>query len=400
MNFFERKVTELFSLAGVKIGGTEPHDITVRDPRFYRRFLTDGRLGLGESYMDGWWECDRIDEMMYKVYTAEKLIVDHIHTPSTFIKTLASKCLPHGSKWRSQEIGKFHYDIGNELYERMLGPSMVYTCAYWADGARTLEEAQTAKMDRVCRKLQLRPGMTLLDIGCGFGAFAKFAAEKYGANVVGISVSEEQLRYARKLCAGLPVELLYLDYRDLDRKFDRIASIGMFEAVGQRYYRTFLKKVSSCLADDGIFVLHTLGFNTSDYKNPWLTKYIFPGGHIPSLKHVAKAYEGSYVLEHIENFGYSYAQTLRCWYDNFETNWDEIRKFNTEKYDEQFFRTWRYYLLCTIAGFLVRKVQLWQFVFSKSGVQGGFFFHHEEHAMNRIEMAVEEAELVEAPSHI
>lgn len=374
MDFFERKVKELFKHAGIQVNGSAPHDIMVHNPKFYRRFLTDRRLGLGESYMDGWWDCDRIDEMMYKLYSAQLKISEHIQTPATMLGVLAGKILPQGSKSRSHEIGKYHYDLGNELFEPMLGPSMVYTCAYWADGARTLEEAQNAKMNRVCCKLQLEPGMKLLDIGCGFGAFAKFAAENYGAHVTGISVSNEQLKYARKFCEGLPVEFRHQDYRDVREKFDRIASIGMFEAVGKRYFRQLMESAQSCLTDDGIFVLHTLGFNTSDYKNPWLTKYIFPGGFIPSLKHIAEAYEGLFVLEHVENIGHNYSQTLLSWNENFEKHWKDIQAHNPKKYDERFYRTWRYYLLSTAPGFLASKALLWHFVFSRKGVEGGYVF--------------------------
>jgi len=382
MNFFERKVTDLFSLAGVKIGGTERHDITVHDPRFYRRFLTDGRLGLGESYMDGWWDCERIDEMMLRVYTAEKLIVDHLHTPSTLIKTLFSKFLPHGSKWRSKEIGKFHYDIGNDFYEAILDPYFNYTCGYWGGAAKTLDDAQISKMDRICRKLKLKPGMKLLDIGCGWGGFAKFAAERYGVHVTGISISEEQLKHARRLCKGLNVDFRYLDYRYLSGTFDRVTTIGMIEHVGPRYYRPFMEKVESSLVDGGIFVLHTLGFNTSDYKNPWLQKYIFPGGFIPSLRHIAQAHEGLFSTEHVENIGYDYAQTLLCWFDNLEKNWADLQSRNPEKYDERFFRTWRYYLLATSAGFLVGKALVWHFVFSKGWVDGGYVFPVDESVHN------------------
>lgn len=374
MDFFERKVTELFSLAGVQINGSEPYDVKVNNQDFFRRFLTDGRLGLGESYMDGWWDCEEIDVMLYKLITAEKVIVSHVQTPKTMLNMLASKVIPHGNKWRSQEIGKFHYDIGNELYEKILDPYFNYTCGYWAGGAANLEEAQIAKMDRICQKLMIKPGMKLLDIGCGWGGFAKYVAEEYGAYISGISVSEEQLKYARKLCEGLQTEFHFLDYRDLNETFDRITTIGMLEHVGLKYYRNFMEKVHSSLTDDGIFVLHTIGFNTSDFKNPWLQKYIFPGCFVPSIKHVAEAYEGLFVLEHVENIGFDYEKTLLSWYDNLERYWKEIQAFDPEKYNERFFRTWRYYLLSSAAGFRARKIQLWQFVFSKNGMEDGYVF--------------------------
>ncbi|NCO57118.1 MAG: cyclopropane-fatty-acyl-phospholipid synthase [Nitrospirae bacterium CG18_big_fil_WC_8_21_14_2_50_70_55] len=374
MDVSKRKVVELFALADVQVDGPKPSDIQVHNQKFYRRFLSDGRLGLGESYQDGWWDCERIDELLFKMICAQKIITKHVQTPATIANVVWSKLSPHGAERRSKEIGNFHYDIGNELYEAILDPYFNYTCGYWEGGARSLEEAQIAKMDRICHKLRLKSGMKLLDIGCGWGGFSKFAAERYGAHVTGISISEEQLKRARELCNGLPVELRYLDYRNLDQTFDRITAIGMFEHVGNRYYRTFMEKVFSCLNDDGLFFLHTIGFNTSDFANPWLQKYIFPGCFVPSMKHISEAYEGLFVLEHLENIGYSYAKTLQCWDGNLEAHWEEIRRHNPSVYDDRFLRTWRYYLLSSVAGFRARKIQVWHLVFSKHGVGGGYVF--------------------------
>nr|MDP2192608.1 cyclopropane fatty acyl phospholipid synthase [Rhodoferax sp.] len=374
MDFFEKKVRQLLNASGIQVGGSNLGDIEVKNPAFYRRFLTDGRLGLGESYMDGWWECDRIDVMLFKILSAQETIIKHVQTPETLARVLLSKIMPYGSVGRSSEIGKFHYDIGNELYGKILDPYWNYTCGYWQGGAENLEQAQLHKMERICQKLKLSPGMTLLDIGCGWGGFSKYAAEKYGAHVTGISISQKQIEQAKEFCAGLPIDIRYLDYRDLHEKYDRISTIGMIEHVGKKYYRGFMEKVSESLKDDGIFCLHTIGFNTSDYNNPWLDKYIFPGCYVPSIRQIGQAYEGLFVLEHVENIGYSYAKTLRCWYDNFERHWAEVQRNDPVKYNDIFYRTWRYYLLSCIGGFEARKIQLWQFVFSKNGIKGGYVF--------------------------
>jgi len=385
MAVFQKKVTDLLSLAGVQVNGPNPYDIEVLDSRFYKRFLIDGRLGLGESYQDGWWECDRIDEMLHRIFSAEKLIVRHVKTATTLIEMAMGKVVPHGSRSRSHEIASFHYDLGNDFYSKILGKYPAYSCGYWADGAKTLEDAQVSKMDRICKKLHLEPGMSLLDIGCGWGAFAKYAAENYGVRVTGVSVSGEQIKYAIEACSEVDATFLKMDYRDIDGTYDRVASIGMFEHVGPSYYGTFFQKVYSCLKDGGLFLLHTLGFPTSNYSNPWLQKYIFPGGFIPSLSHVAKACEGNFIPEHIENIGYGYSKTLQCWCDNLERNWGKIHAINPTKYDDLFFRTWRYYLLATSAGFLVSKALVWHFVFSKNGVDGGYVFSTGGGKMGQVE---------------
>jgi len=386
MKHFERTVTELLDLAGVSVNGHEAHDITVHDRRFFERFLLDGRMGLGESYVDGWWDCERVDELLLRLITARERIVSHVKTPRTILRMLAARLAPHGNTWRSKEIGEFHYDVGNELFERILDSHMNYSCGYWRGGARTLEEAQRQKMDRICRKLKLEPGMRLLDIGCGWGGFAKFAAENYGVRVTGVSISKEQVKYAEELCRGLPVDFQLCDYREIEGVFDRISAIGMFEHVGRRYYRTFMEQVASRLTPDGIFLLHTIGFNTSDFNNPWLQKYIFPGCFVPSLKHVGDAYEDLMVLEHVENIGYDYAPTLLAWYDKLVRHWPELVAQDAQKYDERFLRIWQYYLLSCVAGFKARKIQLWQFAFGNEGVQGGYSFvetRPETHAESR-----------------
>lgn len=191
-----------------------------------------------------------------------------------------------------------HYDIGNDLFELMLGKSMAYSCGYWLR-ATDLDAAQEAKFDLICRKLGLHAGMTVLDIGCGYGGFMKYAADKYGITGTGVTVSREQADLGRKICAGCPVEIKLQDYRDLSGQFDRIVAVGVLEHVGYKYYRNFMQVARRCLADDGLFLLHTIGkeLSTTPTADPFMTKYLFPGGNMPSIAQIGAAVEKSFVVE-------------------------------------------------------------------------------------------------------
>jgi cyclopropane-fatty-acyl-phospholipid synthase len=250
----------------------------------------------------------------------------------------------------------------------MLDKRMTYSCGYWKN-AQTLDEAQEQKLDLTCRKLSLQPEMSVLDIGCGWGSFAKYAAEKYDALVTGITVSKDQTKYVETHASNLPVQIQMIDYRDLHGQFDRIASIGMFEHVGFKNYRKFMKVAHDCLKDSGIFLLHTIGGNTSETTiDPWIQKYIFPGAMLPSIKQIGKAIEGLFVMEDWHNFSADYDKTLMAWHDNFVRNWDKIK----DHYSDEFFRLWSYYLLMCAGTFRARKNQLWQIVLSKNGIPGGY----------------------------
>jgi cyclopropane-fatty-acyl-phospholipid synthase len=368
MSGYEASVKQLFSVADIEINGNRPADIIVHDSRFYKRFLRDGRLGMGESYMAGWWDCEDLVGMFYKFFSSRQFLLAQIKNTKIIISTLKSKFIPEGSLTRSSEIAEKHYNLGNDLYESFLDSHLQYTCGYWQDGATNLEEAQQAKLDLICRKLKIEPGMRLLDVGCGWGGLARFAAEKYGASVVGITVSDEQKRYAEECCKGLDVEIRLQDYRYLDEQFDRITTVGMIEHVGPKYHKVFFEKMRDSLKDDGLYLLHTIGFYTSKFYNPWLTKYIFPGCWPPSLQHIASATEEVLVCEDLHNFGVDYDPTLLAWNEKFVQNWDKIK----DNYDERFFRMWQYYLLSCAAGFRARFTHLYHFVFSKHGVPGGY----------------------------
>ncbi len=366
MGVLERAVREALSKSGVEIGGDRPWDVKVHDDRLYRRVLTRGTLGLGEAYMDGWWDCDLLDEACFRVLSA--LGDRSIRSPSQIALSVLSRLFNLQSKRRAFRIGEAHYDIGNDLFRAMLDRRLNYSCAYWKS-ASDLEEAQEAKLELVCEKLGLSRGMTVLDIGCGWGSLLKYAAETRGVKGVGITVSKEQAELARRLCEGLPIEIRLRDYRDLDESFDRVASIGMIEHVGYKNYRRYMRAVHRCLADDGLFLLQTIGANESTTStDPWIDKYIFPNGMLPSAKQIAASAEGLFVIEDWHNFGADYDKTLMAWHRNFENNWPSLK----ERYGERFYRMWRYYLLTCAGAFRARRIQLWQIVFSKKGIAGGY----------------------------
>ena len=351
---------ELLNYPDIIIDGNRPWDIRVHNPGFYQRVLAGGSLALGESYMDKWWDCAAIDQMINRLLRAN--LDQKVRDSKRLIwRVIKAKIMNQQTRSKARVVGEQHYDVGNDLYERMLDKRMNYSCGYWKD-ADNLEDAQEAKLDLICKKLKISPGMTLLDIGCGWGGLAKFAAENYGAKILGVTISKEQAKLAQKVCQGLDIEIRLEDYRDLKEKFDRIVSVGMFEHVGYKNYREFMEVVSRSLKDNGLFLLHTIAGNRSAIgTDPWIDKYIFPNGMLPSAQQITKAYEGIFRLEDWHNFGIYYDKTLMAWHKNFNETWDEIK----ENYDERFFRMWNYYLLACAGTFRAGKNQLWQIVFSR-----------------------------------
>lgn len=350
----------------IRIDGERPWDLHVHDERFYTRVFLHGSLGLGESYMDGWWDCQALDEFFTRILR-ERL--DQRIKPLTALSLhLRARLVNLQQPRRAFEVGKQHYDIGNDFYAAMLDPSMTYSCGYWRE-ASDLAEAQRAKLDLVCRKLKLEPGMRVLDIGCGWGGAAYHAAKHYGVEVVGVTISENQVKEATERCRGLPVEIRMQDYRELNETFDRVFSIGMFEHVGYKNYREFMEVVENCLPPDGLAVLHTIGGNRSSTDgDAWLTQYIFPNSMLPSAMQIAQAAEGLLTMEDWHNFGADYDRTLLQWYQNFEEAWPNF----AGEYGQRFYRMWRYYLLSCAATFRARRSQLWQVVFSPRGLPGGY----------------------------
>jgi cyclopropane-fatty-acyl-phospholipid synthase len=366
----QRAAARLLDLAGVRIDGDRPWDIRIRHADTIPRILARGSLGLGESYMDGWWECERIDEFIARVLRAR--LDEKVGRAGLMLAALKARLLNLQSERRAWQVGREHYDLGNDLFERMLDPLMTYSCGYWAD-ADDLTRAQEAKLDLICRKLGLQPGMTLLDIGCGWGSLMRFAATRYGARCVGLTISREQAQWGAERCAGLPVRFELADYRafnaDRAQRFDRVASVGMFEHVGHKNYGDFFAAARRSLADDGLFLLHTIGKRRSNTAiDPWIEKYIFPNGSLPSVAELAAACEERFVVEDWHNFGADYDRTLMAWHARFEAAWPELRA----RLPERFYRMWRYYLLACAGSFRARCNQLWQVVLSPAGVAGGY----------------------------
>lgn len=364
----EKFISSLLAQADITIGGDRPWDIQVHNTDLYTRVLNQGSLGLGEAYMQGWWDAKSLDKFFARILQARLASRINRRTPLWF-RLLARFTNPQ-SKKRAFKIGELHYDLNNAFFAAMLGKTMTYTCGYWKN-ARTLDDAQTAKLDLICRKLQLKPGMTLLDIGCGWGSLIRYAAKHYGAICTGISVSREQIAFAEKYCAKLPINLRLMDYRNITGQFDRIASIGMFEHVGKKNYRTFFDVVQRASKPDGLFLLHTIGNRSltgGGIHDGWLNQYIFPDGEIPALSEVITAATPFFVLEDLHNFGSDYDQTLMAWHANFKANWERFKN----AFPQHFQRMWCYYLLCCAGSFRARHNQLWQFVFSPKGVLGGY----------------------------
>ena len=356
----------------VRIGGDRPWDLAVHDERLYRRIGHTGLLGLGDAYVDGWWDCPSIDRLFDRVLRADLPRMFRFQ-PATIWRYVLERLLNLQRLLRSRDNIHRHYDTGNELFESMLDDHMTYSCGYWKH-ATTLIQAQVAKLDLVCRKLGLKPGMRVLDVGSGWGSFVRFAAEHYGCRVVGITLSYEQAEYSRRCCKGLPVEIRLQDYRLVDEHFDRIASIGMFEHVSPKNYRTFMMMVRRCLDRDGLCLLHFLATqrscpNLSDTEMLWLTRHIFPGAVLPSLAQVGAALDGLLVTEDIENFGSDYDRTLMAWHANFTRNWPDLKG---GRFDERFYRMWTYFLLTCAAATRARKYQVWQMVLSPHGMRGGY----------------------------
>ena len=369
---FKETVSALLESVDIQVNGTRPFDIQVHNKLFYTRVLSGKSLGLGESYMDGWWDCEALDQFSYQMLRGRIDKQIKVKNPAFLLHVLRAYFLNAQSKKRAYIVGKQHYDTGNDLFSLMLDQRMIYSCGYWK-GADNLDQAQVNKLDLVCRKLHLKPGMKVLEIGSGWGGFAKYAAENYGVSVHGVTVSKEQKEYAQESCKGLDTLFELKDYRDLYGNYDAIASIGMFEHVGYKNYRKYMEVARRCLNDDGLFLLHTIGRNTpSRSTDPWTNKYIFPNGMIPSPAQISKSAQGLFVIEDWHNFGEDYDPTLMAWNENFQKSYDSLK----DKYDERFKRMWEYYLLMCAGTFRSRRNQLWQLVLSKKGLTGGYSYQN------------------------
>jgi cyclopropane-fatty-acyl-phospholipid synthase len=353
----------LLEESGVVVGGSAPWDITVHDDRFYTRILRDGTLGFGESYVDGWWDSAALDQTIDRICRAR--IRDQVQENWVLLAhAVKARVLNMQNLTRAFDVAHKHYDIGNDLYEAMLDKRLLYTCAYFKDGVTSLDEAQELKLELVCKKLGLRPGMRVLDLGCGWAGFAAFAAERYDVHVTGYTVSAEQVRFAKDRYGHLPIDIRHEDYRKATGTYDAVVSIGLMEHVGPKNYRGYMELVDRVLAPGGVALVHTIcGNRVTGAIEPWFDKYIFPNAVLPSLSSLVSAMQGILIPEDVHNIGEHYDPTLMAWWKNFDAAWPKLEA----RYGKAFYRMWKYYLLGCAGGFRARETQLFQLVLTRQG---------------------------------
>ncbi len=352
-------MTNLLAFADIRINGGRPWDIQVHDQRFFNRVMTSGTLGFGESYMDGWWDCDALDEMCCRAIRARLAKRFAFRFPNVWA-LITAVLVNQQTRLRSRKVGRVHYDLSNDFFEAMLDPNMQYSCALFAEGD-DLASAQLRKLDWICERLRLRPGLRVLDIGCGWGGLARHAARHHGCHVVGITISQEQFVYAQRWTRELDVEIQLRDYREVTGRFDRVVSVGMVEHVGYKNYRTYMRAAARSLDENGLFLCQGICANLSRFHtDPWIKRYIFPNSVLPSLAHLVRAAEGIFIVEAVRNIGPSYDPTLLAWEKNFRRSWPEF----ADRYGERFRRMWRFYLLSCAGAFRAGSLQVFSILFS------------------------------------
>lgn len=364
----ETVIRDLFAKAGITFNGTNPWDPQVHDDRLYARIAAQGSLGMGEAYMDGDWDCAALDQFFDRVISAH--LGDELgFTIPLALLVVSAHIQNRQNVRRAKKVADIHYDLPVDIFEATFDKRLTASCGYWRN-ATNLDDAQEAKLDLVCRKIRLEKGNKVLDIGCGWGSFMGFAAERYGADCVGVTVSRVQQDYTMRRYASLPVKSLVEDYRNFSGpKVDHVISIGMFEHVGAKNYRTYFECARRYMKEDGLFLLHTIWENERfPAIDPWQNKYLFPNGDLPSLGEIATAVEGLFVIEDVHNFGTYYDNTLMAWNENFQSHRDEMKR----KHGDRFCRMWEYYLLQNAAAFRCRHISVGHVVLSPKGVRGGY----------------------------
>lgn len=364
-----KTIDNIFKSIGITVNGVNSWDIQIFDERAFDLILAKWSLGLGEGYMRGYWDCLNLEEFLYRLLKNDhNERIQGIARLNLVFEVFRAKLMNLQTRSRAFMVGESHYDVGQDIFKSMLDNEMNYSCGYW-QYAQDLDKAQLDKMELICQKLQLNPGDRLLEIGCGWGGFAHYAAQNYGVKVLGITVSKEQYLIAKERCQNQDVDIQLCDYRDLEGTFDKIVSIGMFEHVGEKNYKEYFSVASRLLKENGIFLLHTIGSDVTTLRtDPWIEKYIFPNGKIPSIAEIGAAYEKAFILEDLQNIGPDYELTLLAWHDKFIESWP----INANKYGLVFYKMWRYYLLGCAAYFKSKQGQLWQMVFTKRSFAGSY----------------------------
>lgn len=362
-------IRSILDRADIQWQGNRPWDLQVHDPALAGDLLRRGSLALGEGYVRGAWDCEALDGFFTRLLSQDigtaSLGLDGLTRLRQTLIELRERWENRQTRRRAFQVGRRHYDIDPRVYAAMLDSRRIYSCGYWRQ-ANTLEEAQEHKLRLICEKLELLPGQRLLDIGCGWGGLAGYAARNYGVSVSGITVSVQQAHYCRETLSDLPVEIRCCDYRTLSDhpadRFDRIVSVGMLEHVGRNNDKTYFRVASDLLKDEGLFLVQSIGTATTNWSiDPWIDRYIFPNGRLPSANQLTKGFEGYFVLEDWENFGFDYDKTLMAWWRNFKASWPML----SGDINPTFYRLWKYYLLSCAGLFRSRKGQLWQMVLSK-----------------------------------
>ena len=360
---------QLLAAADIHLNGSRPWDIQINNPLTLGRIMRDGSIGLGESYMDGWWDCQAIDQMMTRAVRAR--LHEHLGTSRAHVQSWLSQWTKRSPSSSSRIVGRAQYDFSNQLFSAMLDNSMSHSSAYWEEGATTLEQAQEAKMEMVCRKLQLKPGMRLLDLSCGWGSFMRYAAKHYGVTALGLTTSKEQLELGQSLNQDLPVQFERTNVRHFNStgssRFDCVVSLGMLKtpilANDVAFFNTAIRSVKK----DGLFLLETMGNNQrGQLLEPWMEIHILGHAQLPSLGHITDHAQQHFVVEDVHNLGADHDRTLLQWHQRFELAWPQLRL----AYDERFYRMWRYHLLAGAGSFRARSTQIWQMVMSPKGLPG------------------------------
>ena len=378
MSFFKSLIetsTPIKFVSATDYDKTNKNQIVVYDHNMFNQFALKGEVGLSEAYMNGEWDAKDVEYVVSIFLKNDTVILKNLKKNS--MRFIWAEIKANISNLRTNTIESsrrniaHHYDAGNDLYSKMLGKHMQYTCAYFHKPQMSLDDAQYAKMELIAKKLQLEPGMKVLDIGCGFGAMAYHLAFNYGAKILGVTLSKEQQKYAKEHYSHKNLEILVKDYRHVEGTFDRVYSVGMFEHVGRKNYKEYYDKCYDLLTENGIMMIHTISTTQRKWNhNTFIGTYIFPQFELPHIESFGKGYTDRWHLEDLQTFGLSYAKTLRAWNDNIG-NWEGL-----EKYDVQFRRMWKLYLLGCAALFQNRDTSLWQVVYTKKESTRADDCHH------------------------